>query len=150
MNISKKKNECHVTDVIVIFHFGLFFAISPPNFPKKMKIGKNTTADIITLNKCTKNHDHMLYCSWEIARDWCNCYFWFWGTFCPPRLPATPTPNSPKSQNFVKMKKNNWKYYHFTHVYQKLWLNDVRFLGNGARRTDTSREKVTNSGGNST
>ena len=30
----------HVTDVIVIFHFGLFFALSPPWLARKMKISK--------------------------------------------------------------------------------------------------------------
>ena len=61
-----------VTDAIVIFHFGLFFALLPPPPPsrnspknknfKKMKKEKKTPADII-LHKSTKNHDHMLYCS---------------------------------------------------------------------------------------
>ena len=39
----------HVTDVIVIFHFGLFFALLPPNSRKK-KI-KKTPGDIIILQK---------------------------------------------------------------------------------------------------
>ena len=43
---------------------------------------KKTPGDII-LHKCTKNHDHMLYCSWYMAYDRCNCYFSFWATFCP-------------------------------------------------------------------
>ena len=34
-----------------------------------------TPEDIIILHKCTKNHDHMLYCFWDMARDGCNCYF---------------------------------------------------------------------------
>ena len=42
---------------------------------KKMK---KTPEDIITLHKCTKNHDHRLYCSWDMAHDGCNCYFSFW------------------------------------------------------------------------
>ena len=29
-----------------------------------------------------------------------------------------------------------WRYHHFKYVYHKLWLNDVRFLRYGARRTD--------------
>ena len=41
------------------------------------------------LRKCTKNHDHMVYCSWDIARDRCNCYFSFWA----------------KNQNFTNIKK---------------------------------------------
>ena len=43
---------------------------------------KNPPGDII-LHKCAKNHDHMLYCSWDMARDGCNFYFSFWPTFCP-------------------------------------------------------------------
>ena len=31
----------HVTDVIVIFHFGLFFALLPPNSPKNENFKKN-------------------------------------------------------------------------------------------------------------
>ena len=31
-------------------------------------IKKKTPGDIIILHKCTKNHDHMLYCFWDI---WC-------------------------------------------------------------------------------
>ena len=48
-----------VTDVIVIFHFGLFFAL----LPKKLKFKKmeETPKDIIILHMCTKNHDQMMY-----------------------------------------------------------------------------------------
>ena len=55
----------HVTDVIVIFHFGLFFALLPPKkqskkyeFLKKMKI---TPRDIIILHMCAKSYDQMMY-----------------------------------------------------------------------------------------
>ena len=43
---------------------------------------KKTPGDII-LHTCTKNHDHMLYCSWDMAHDRCNCYFSFWAIFWP-------------------------------------------------------------------
>ena len=54
-----------VTDVIVIFHFGIFFALLPPNSQKnqKLKKMKKRPGEIIILHECTKNHDHMLYCS---------------------------------------------------------------------------------------
>ena len=55
----------HMTDV-VIFNFGLFFALSPPlTLPKNenFKKMKKTLGDIIILHKFTKNHDHMEYCS---------------------------------------------------------------------------------------
>ena len=44
---------------------------------------KKTPGDIIILHKCTKNHDHMLYCFWDMVSDRCNCYFSFWAIFCP-------------------------------------------------------------------
>ena len=44
---------------------------------------KNTFENIIILHKCTKNHDHMLYCCQVIAHDRCNGYFSFWAIFCP-------------------------------------------------------------------
>ena len=51
----------------------------------------------------------------------------------PPMDPFLPfySPNNPKNQNFKKMKKNPWRYYHFTHVYQKQQLYDVWFLRYG-------------------
>ena len=66
-----------------------FWAILCPFTPlttPKMKISKKmkkTPGDIIILHKCTKNHDHRLYCSWDMASDRCNCYFSFWAIFCP-------------------------------------------------------------------
>ena len=60
-----------MTDVIVIFHFGLFFKLLPPhplpllNSPKNqnLKNENETPGDIFILHKCTKNHDHILHCS---------------------------------------------------------------------------------------
>ena len=43
---------------------------------------KKAAGDIIILHKCTKNHDHILYCSWYMACDTCNSYFSFWAIFC--------------------------------------------------------------------
>ena len=85
----------HVTDVIVTFHFGPFFALyPPPQYPsltcpkneifKKMK---KTPGDIIILHNCTKNHYHMLYRSWDMVHDRCNCYLSFWTIFCPLNSP---------------------------------------------------------------
>ena len=55
----------HVTDVIVIFHFGLHFSLLPPNSAKNegFKKMKKMSGEIIILHKCTKDHNHMLYCS---------------------------------------------------------------------------------------
>ena len=49
----------HVTHVIVIFHFRLFFALLPPNSPKNQNFKKlkKVPGDIIILHMCTKNYD---------------------------------------------------------------------------------------------
>ena len=52
----------HVTYVIISFHFGLLFAVLPKKGKFQKKNKEKTLGDII-LHKCTKNHDHMLYCS---------------------------------------------------------------------------------------
>ena len=75
----------HMMDVIVSFHFGLFFCPFTPLKPKKwkyQKIKKIPGGNIILL-KCTKNHNHMLYCSWDMVCAGCNCYFSFWAVFYP-------------------------------------------------------------------
>ena len=66
---------------------------------EKMKKG---TGENIILHKCTKNHHHTLYCSWDMVCDGCNCYFSFWAIFC---LFTPPPPNSPKNDNFKTMEK---------------------------------------------
>ena len=75
----------HLTDVTVIFHFGLFFPFYHPNSLKNENLKKKekTPWDIIILHKCTKNHDHRLYYSWDMKPDGCNCYFSFWVIFHP-------------------------------------------------------------------
>ena len=62
---------------------------------------KKTPCDVIILHKCTKNHDHMLYCSLDILRDKCNCYFSFWAIF------SLFTPlTAQKLKNLKQMKKS--------------------------------------------
>ena len=56
------------SDVIVIFHFGQFLTLLTPQKIKiskksKKKKKKNTHGGINILHNCTKNHDHMLYCT---------------------------------------------------------------------------------------
>ena len=86
----------------------------------KKKMQKNPPRDIIILHNSNKNHDHMIYFSWDMARDGCN-YFSFWAFFC--LLP------NPKNVNFKKWKKA-WRY-HFTQVYQKSWSYAILFLRYG-------------------
>ena len=55
----------YVTYVIVVFHFGQFFDVLPPNNPKDehFKKMKKACVDIIILHNFTKNYDYRLYCS---------------------------------------------------------------------------------------
>ena len=57
--------------------------IYSPNNPKNQNFEKmkKTHGNIISHN-CTKNHDHMLQCSWDTMRDRCNFYLSFWAIFC--------------------------------------------------------------------
>ena len=69
--------NCNRQIFFVIFsHFLAFYA---PNRPENENIKKLKKApgDIIILHKCTKNHDHRLYCSWDMVCAGCNCYFSF-------------------------------------------------------------------------
>ena len=93
----------HMADVIVVFHFGQFFA--PPhhspknkNF-KKMKKGPK---DIVILHNCTNNYDYRLYCSWDMSCDRCNWYFSFWAILCP----CTPPPFTTAQKRKISKK---WK-----------------------------------------
>ena len=43
------------------------------NFEKMKGRRKKKPGGIIILHKCPKNHDHMLYCSWDMECDRCNC-----------------------------------------------------------------------------
>ena len=69
------------TGFIVILAISCTFTPPPPppnkqenqNF-EKMKI---SSGDIIIWHKCTKNHDHILYCSLDMAHDRCNFFFFF-------------------------------------------------------------------------
>ena len=50
------------------------------------------------------------------------------------------TPNKPKKQNLKKIKRNTLRYHNFTHAYQKLWLDDVRFVRYGGRQMDRQKK----------
>ena len=52
-----------MTDVIFSFHFGLFFALLPPNGQKNQNFlkMKKIPQDIIILHMHTTNYDHMMY-----------------------------------------------------------------------------------------
>ena len=93
--------EVQQTKIFVILDRFLPFCL--PNNPKNQNFEKLKKAprDIIILHKCTKTHDHMLYCSLDMPRNGFTCYFSFWAIFYP-----FTSLTSPKNQNLEKVKKN--------------------------------------------
>ena len=130
--------EVQQTEFFVILD--RFLPIYPPNSRTNENIKnekKKNPGDIIILHKCTKTHDHRLYCSWDMAPDVCNFHFSFWAIFCP------FTPLTAQKIKFSKQWKKPWRYHHFTCVYQKLWLDEVWFLRYGARLMEGRMDKQT-------
>ena len=93
--------------------WAIFYPFIPPNNPKSQnfeKIIKKKHGDIIILHKWTINDNHKMYGSLRFkARQ--TEFFVILGHFLPFNLT-----NNPKKQNFQKMKKNIWRYLHFTRV----------------------------------
>ena len=72
-----------------------FWVIFYPLTAWKMKISKKWK------NAWRYHFTQVYQKSWDMARNGCNCYFSFWAILFP--LPQPP--NSPKNENFKKMKK---------------------------------------------
>ena len=146
-------------------YLGPIFALLHHYWLQKLefrKMSKNPPGDIIPLHMCTKNGDHMMYCSWDIKAGLTEIFV-ILGHF----LPFQPSNNSKNQhrmmyglwdmerdrQKFLsywaffryfapltnqkfkilkKMKKKAWRYNHFTQVYQKSWSYAILFLGYGA------------------
>ena len=108
----------------IILSSWAFFCPFTPLTAQKIKTSKmkKTPRDIIILHKCTKNHDHPLYCSRDVARDRCNCYFHFGVYF------SLLTLSEPKKSKFQSNEKTPWRYHHFTQTYQKLWSYAILLL----------------------
>ena len=66
--------------------------------------------------------DHMMYGSWDMECDKHN-FLSFWTTFA--------LPDNHVNRNFEKTKNENWRYYHFTHMYHKWQLHDLWFIRYG-------------------
>ena len=87
------------------------------NFEKMKKLA----GDIITLHKCTKNHNHMRYSSWD--REWDRqCFFGILGHFLP-----FYDPNNEENQN-LKKKKQWKKHLEMSSLYTLSQSYDVCFL----------------------
>ena len=94
----------------IFCHFGLFFALLPPKNLKSQNFEKmkKTPRDIIILHECTKHQDHMLYCSWYMVHDGCNCYFSFWTFFC--IFTTITAPKIKISKKWKKVLEMSWFY----------------------------------------
>ena len=82
---------------VILKHFLPFYTpgnLKNQNFERM----KTTRGDILILNMCTINFNHMMYGSWDIKHDRYN-FLSFWTIFCPFTLIKTQ-----KKQNFEKMK----------------------------------------------
>ena len=68
----------------IFSNFGHFLPFYSSHYPRNQNFEKQkkTPGDIIILHKCTKNHDHVLYCSQDMVCNRFN-YFSFWAIFCP-------------------------------------------------------------------
>ena len=86
---------CHLGPFFVLFHYR----------PPKLKFGKNvkeTPGDIILLNLCNINEDHIMYGSCDIRHS--RAFFVILGHFCP-FVPLT----TQKIKILEKMKKKDKK-----------------------------------------
>ena len=100
---------------VILDHFLHFYC---PNNPKNQKFGRmrKPSQDIITLNKCTINNNHIMYGSWDMdpvmGRFFCHFGLFF-------ALLSPPYPHNPTKKKLWKNEKTSWRYFHFTHVYHK-------------------------------
>ena len=79
---------------------------------------KKFAEDIIILHMCTKNHNHMMYGSWDT--EWNR------------QKKLSLCLMIPNIRILKKKETNAWRYYHFTHVYYKLQSYDPWSLRYGA------------------
>ena len=72
--------KCNRQNFFVILD--CFLPFYPFNKPKNQDFEKlkKVPGDIIILHMCTKNHDHMLYCSLDMTHNGFN-HFPFWAIF---------------------------------------------------------------------
>ena len=116
------------SDIDIIFVLlGHLLPFYPSNDPENQSFEKmkKMPVDIIILDMCTINDDHMMYGSWDMECDRQNF------------LSCPFTPEQPVKSKFWKNgKKIPWRYYPFTHVYHKWWSCDVWFLRDGVRQAE--------------
>ena len=140
-----------VTDVIVTFHFGLFFVFLPPLTAWKMKISIKWKKSLEMSSFYTSIPKIVIiwYTVPEIRRVIDVIVIFNFGLFfalLPPNLPK-------KRKKFLKNEISTWRYHHFTQSVLKIMIicytvpEIWRVTNVTDRRTDGRTEKVTHRGG---
>ena len=115
------------------FTFGIYWwtlnSLKNQTFEKMKKIA----GDIIIFHMCTKNHNHLMYSSWDTK--WDRIFFVILGHFCP--FNSLP-PNNRENQNFEETKKAfgdviilnlcNKKHDHMMYAYSDMECNRQFFV----------------------
>ena len=122
-----------VTDVIVIYHFRLFFPLLyTPLKARKIKSLKKWKKhrEISSFYICVPK-TMIRWCM--VPEIWCmtDKIISHFGLFF-----ALLPPLQPKKLKFWKNEKSTWRHHHFTHVHQKLWSEDLWFLRYAVRQTN--------------
>ena len=93
--------ECDRQFFFILDHF---LHLYPPNNlgNQNFEKMKKKPVKIIISHKYTKNQDHMLHCSLDMACNGFNCYFSFWAIFCP------FTSLTAQKIKILKNEKNTW------------------------------------------
>ena len=112
----------------MLFSFWTIFNPFTPLTAKKYQKYEKAPGDIIILQECAKNHDHMLHCSWDMVRDGCYCCFSSWAIF----WRFTPLTAQKIKISKKRKKKSTWRYHNFTQLHKKSWLYAILFLRYGA------------------
>ena len=114
---------------VILGHFLSSYHPTPLDNPENQNFEKKWKNCLETLSfytyMCTINEDRMIYGSWNKGVTDRN--FVTLGHFLPYHLP-----DNPEIQN-LKLTKNPWRYYHFTHLHHKWQSYDVWFLIYGVR-----------------
>ena len=90
---------------------------------------KKFAGDIIILQICTKNDNHMMQCCWDTEHNR-KIFFVILDHFLPFYPLAT------LKIKILKNWKKTWRYYHFTHVHHKWQSSDIWFLRYWVQWTD--------------
>ena len=111
-------------------YFRPFFAFLPHHWPQKLKFGRNVKSTRRYYPFTHMHHKSRSYDVWFLRYKMQKTkVFVIMGHF----LPFDP-PNNQENENFGKIKKYLWRYYHFTLVHHKWRPYNVWFVRYQARQ----------------